>query len=133
MGETAKLLCRRAAWTELARKHTTQMTHQMDATDQLLLICNRQELTPAHQARAQARACAGDIDWPRLLATATAHGVVPLVYTHMARFSKDWQVPAAALAEGKAHASRNALDKKQRSDHRPMPSPTLPRWACAPC
>ncbi len=56
----------------------------MTPEDQILALCARQDFTPEHQ-RAAAEIGRGPLRWDRLLTTAEAHGVLPIVGANLRR------------------------------------------------
>jgi len=82
-------------------------TASLDAESRLLLLLVRREVTPEIEARRR-RLLRDDIDWPRLVAQARAHDVLPLV-ARQVRALDAAAVPAPVRAELAAGARMDAL------------------------
>jgi len=74
----------------------------------LVRLCARSTLRPAHQERLSELASAG-VDWERVAERAAYHGVLGMVYHHLAGRVRD-RVPVPVL-QSMAHTSRRIQEK----------------------
>jgi hypothetical protein len=92
------------------------LKRRLTAEESVVVACTRQAPLPEHRQTVLALAGEGAFKWDSVYDIATRHGVTPLVYANLLRFSEaGLSLPEEAMHRFKLSAARNAIEKKRRA------------------